>query len=56
MIPKKRENRKGVRQVFLLIKIESNNTVFIPANVSHEFWNNSNVPAEVIIIMFGEGA
>ncbi len=38
------------------MKIESNNTVFIPANVSHEFWNNSNVPAEVIVIMFGEGA
>ena len=37
-------------------KIQAGEVVFIPAGVSHEFWNNNEDPAEFIIIMFGEGA
>lgn len=38
------------------LKIEEGTGVFIPAAVSHEFWNNREQPAEFIILMFGEGA
>ncbi len=38
------------------ISIEEGRSVLIPAGVSHEFWNESDIPAEFIIIMFGEGA
>ncbi len=37
-------------------QIEANNSLFIPPGVSHEFWNNSDLPVEAIIIMFGDGA
>ncbi len=30
--------------------------LFIPAGISHEFWNNDEEPCEGIIIMFGKGA
>jgi hypothetical protein len=30
--------------------------VFIPAGVSHEAWNPNAEPAEIILLMFGEGA
>jgi mannose-6-phosphate isomerase-like protein (cupin superfamily) len=30
--------------------------VFVPAGVSHEFWNPYEEPAEAVLLMFGEGA
>lgn len=30
--------------------------MFVPAGVAHEFWNPRDQPAEVIILMFGQGA
>ena len=36
--------------------LQSGECVFIPAGISHEFWNNKEEAAEFIIIMFGEGA
>jgi hypothetical protein len=38
------------------LRVESRQTMFVPAGVPHEFWNPSGQPAEFIIIMFGEGA
>jgi hypothetical protein len=29
---------------------------FIPPGVSHEAWNPYDEPAEIILLMFGEGA
>ena len=37
------------------ITVSEGNTVFIPANVHHKWWNESNEPCELILIMFGEG-
>ena len=31
-------------------------SVFVPENVTHEFWNEENNPAEFILIMFGKNA
>jgi mannose-6-phosphate isomerase-like protein (cupin superfamily) len=36
--------------------LESGWMVFIPAEVTHEAWNPFEEPAEVILLMFGEGA
>jgi len=30
--------------------------MFVPPGVTHEFWNPHETPAEMIILMFGEGA
>jgi mannose-6-phosphate isomerase-like protein (cupin superfamily) len=30
--------------------------IFIPPNVTHEFWNPYDEPGEMILLMFGEGA
>lgn len=38
------------------ITVSEGNTVFIPANVHHKWWNESNEPVELILIMFGKGA
>lgn len=38
------------------VTVEAGNTVFIPANVMHKWWNGGQGDAEVILIMFGEGA
>lgn len=38
------------------VTVSEGNTVFIPANVQHKWWNDSKEPVEVILIMFGKGA
>jgi mannose-6-phosphate isomerase-like protein (cupin superfamily) len=38
------------------VSMQAGQMVFIPAGVSHEAWNPYDEPAEVIILMFGEGA
>lgn len=37
-------------------KVSEGNTVFIPANVHHKWWNETGEPVELILIMFGKGA
>ena len=32
------------------------NTVFIPANVAHKWWNDGDEAVEIVLIMFGKGA
>lgn len=36
--------------------LQAGQMVFIPAGVSHEAWNPYDDPAEIVILMFGEGA
>lgn len=38
------------------LDLKAGEMIFIPAGVSHEAWNPYDEPAEVILIMFGEGA
>lgn len=38
------------------VMLRAGQMVFIPAGVSHEAWNPYDEPAEVILLMFGEGA
>lgn len=38
------------------ITVSEGNTVFIPANVHHKWWNETDEPVELILIMFGKGA
>ena len=38
------------------VTLEAGQTVLVPAGVNHEFWNDLADPAELILIMFGEGA
>lgn len=38
------------------LTLHANEMLFIPAGVSHEFWNPYDEPAEGILLMFGEGA
>ncbi|MEL6672847.1 MAG: cupin domain-containing protein [Bacteroidota bacterium] len=38
------------------VTVSEGNTVFIPANVAHKWWNEKDQPVEVVLIMFGEGA
>jgi len=33
-----------------------NEMMFIPPDVTHEFWNPNDVPFEAVLLMFGEGA
>jgi uncharacterized RmlC-like cupin family protein len=42
----------GGREVIM----EEGQMAFIPAGVSHEAWNPYDEPAEIILLMFGEGA
>lgn len=36
------------------IKLEDNSMVHVPPNTVHEFWNNGDVPAEMIMVTFGK--
>ena len=38
------------------MRLTGGQSVFVPPDVSHEFWNESSELAELIVIMFGEGA
>lgn len=38
------------------ITLEKGQTLFIPAGVSHELWNEEEEPVEGILMMFGDGA
>ncbi|MDT0606332.1 cupin domain-containing protein [Croceitalea rosinachiae] len=38
------------------VTVSEGNTVFIPANVHHKWWNESDKSVELILIMFGKGA
>lgn len=38
------------------VTVSEGNTVFIPANVHHKWWNESEEACELILIMFGKGA
>jgi mannose-6-phosphate isomerase-like protein (cupin superfamily) len=38
------------------VTLDQKEMLFIPAGVSHEFWNPYDEPAEAVLIMFGEGA
>ncbi|MEM7227534.1 MAG: cupin domain-containing protein [Planctomycetota bacterium] len=38
------------------VSLPAGNTVFIPANVAHKWWNDTDEATEAILIMFGEGA
>ncbi|GAA4271809.1 cupin domain-containing protein [Aquimarina gracilis] len=38
------------------ITVAEGNTVFIPANVAHKWWNDKDEVVEVVLIMFGKGA
>jgi quercetin dioxygenase-like cupin family protein len=44
--------RIGGREIIF----EKGEAIFIPAGVSHEFWNVRDEPAECVLLMFGEGA
>lgn len=52
MLRGKAEARVGGKQLTL----PAGQMMFVPAGVAHEFWNPSDEPAEMIILMFGEGA
>ncbi|MDC8004688.1 cupin domain-containing protein [Aureisphaera galaxeae] len=38
------------------VSISEGNTIFIPANVMHKWWNETDEAAEAVLIMFGKGA
>lgn len=38
------------------VTVSEGNTVFIPANVHHKWWNETKESVELILIMFGKGA
>ncbi|MEO1514471.1 MAG: cupin domain-containing protein [Bacteroidota bacterium] len=38
------------------ISLEKGNTIFIPPNVHHKWWNETDEASEGILIMFGKGA
>lgn len=38
------------------VELSEGNTIFIPANVTHKWWNETEEATEAILIMFGEGA
>jgi mannose-6-phosphate isomerase-like protein (cupin superfamily) len=38
------------------LEVQKGQAIFIPKNVSHEFWNDNEQPFEIILLMFGEGA
>lgn len=38
------------------VSLSSGNTIFIPPNVMHKWWNETDEATEAILIMFGEGA
>ncbi|GAB5518567.1 MAG: hypothetical protein RhofKO_08180 [Rhodothermales bacterium] len=38
------------------VSLEQGHTLFVPPNVTHKWWNETDTPTEAILIMFGEGA
>jgi len=38
------------------VSLSAGNTIFIPANVNHKWWNETDEATEAVLIMFGEGA
>lgn len=38
------------------VSLAAGNTIFIPANVNHRWWNETDKPSEAVLIMFGDGA
>ncbi len=38
------------------VSMQGGQMVFIPAGVAHEAWNPYDEPAEIVLVMFGEGA
>ena len=38
------------------VTVPEGNTVFIPANVAHKWWNDQEEEVQVVLIMFGKGA
>ena len=38
------------------VSLTAGNTIFIPANVNHKWWNETGEATEAILIMFGQGA
>lgn len=38
------------------VSLSKGNTLFIPADVAHKWWNETNEATEAILIMFGDGA
>ena len=38
------------------VVLESGNMLFIPPEVTHEFWNDNEAPCRGVLLMFGEGA
>ncbi|MEM9916759.1 MAG: cupin domain-containing protein [Bacteroidota bacterium] len=38
------------------VSLSEGNTIFIPPNVHHKWWNETDEATEAILIMFGEGA
>ncbi|MEM6645539.1 MAG: cupin domain-containing protein [Bacteroidota bacterium] len=38
------------------VSLTKGQTLFIPPNVQHKWWNETDTPTEAILIMFGEGA
>lgn len=38
------------------VSLPAGNAVFVPANVNHRWWNETDEPAEAVVVMFGEGA
>lgn len=52
MLRGKLQAKVGGKQV----TFPENEMMFVPAGVTHEFWNPYDNPAEFIILMFGEGA
>lgn len=52
MLRGKAQSKVGGKEV----TFPANEMLFVPAGVTHEFWNPYDQPAEMIILMFGEGA
>lgn len=38
------------------VQLEAGQSMFVPAGVTHEFWNQNDEPMQGILVMFGEGA
>jgi mannose-6-phosphate isomerase-like protein (cupin superfamily) len=38
------------------VTLPAGNTLFVPPNVMHKWWNETDEPADAILIMFGDGA
>jgi mannose-6-phosphate isomerase-like protein (cupin superfamily) len=38
------------------LTLETGTCTLVPAGVSHELWSRGTEPAELVIVMFGDGA